>query len=715
MHLLVSTTQRIVATYYFNKNNYYMLTATATLAVFSMLGISSLAIFWAKRVRLPHTVFLVVIGLILGLLTQFSAFHFFTEFTLTPELLFYLLLPTLIFESAYNINVRRMVEDTPIILILSIVSLLVSTAVIGAALYFLLAFLGLNVPFIVTLLFGALISATDPVAVLALFKEYGAPRRLSLIFEGESLFNDATAVALFIVLLEVARFGYHGFDTVLEGVVSFSSMMIGGIIFGLIIGGIFTKLIGIARENEIASITLTIVLAHVTFILAEVLSHHLVFGGFHFYLSPIIATTVAALLMGNYGRSKIHPRAEEFVESLWSQLAFMANSLIFILIGILFVTVPSLDLTMIGVVIATIFIVAIARAISIYPIVGLFNSFSSKNTQVPVSWQHLLSWGSLRGALAVTMVLLIPNELTFAGWNLSISPKEFLLSLTVGCIFATLFIKATTIQKFMRMLKLDELTLIEKVEAQEARALIHHEAQEKIQHYKERGYIDTLVADTLGSSHKDKYEAACRELDSANASPLALRVLRIYAIGIEKRHLKELYHHNEVSEKVYRRLTGKLQLQLEAIEVGNLAPNMSIHTDGKDIFESLASKIRVFFKPDSEEEKIDNLYLYYRAQTIISRKVLKELQAIDKSSAEHIFSAEAFKHVLELYTNFQNQSAKKMDEVAGAHPLRYQKLALSLATCGIQKVEEAALTELFERQLITPKLYIALKEEFFQK
>src|SRR3990167_1464325 len=606
-----------------------MLTANATLAIFAMLGISSLAIFWAKRVRLPHTVFLVVIGLLLGLIAQFPAFSFFTEFSLTPELLFYLLLPTLIFESAYNINVRRMVEDTKIILILSIIGLLVSTAVIGIALYFILALLGLQIPFIVTLLFGALISATDPVAVLALFKEYGAPRRLSLIFEGESLFNDATAVALFLVLLEVARFGYHGADTVIEGVISFTSMMVGGVLFGILIGGIFTKLVGLARENEIASITLTIVLAHVTFILAEILSHHLVIGSVHLPLSPIIATTVSALHMGNYGRSKIHPSAEEFVENLWGQLAFMANSLIFILIGVLFVNVPTLDISMIAVVVITILVVAIARAISIYPVVGIFNAFTSKDMKVPMAWQHLLSWGSLRGALAVTMVLLIPDELTFAGWGLTMSPKDFLLSLTVGCIFATLFVKATTIQTFMRKLKLDALTEIEEVEADEARALIHHE----------------------------------------------------------------------------------VQLQLEAIEVGNLAPNMSIHTDGKDVFEVMASSIRKFLKPKTAEEITSNLYMYYRAQTIISRKVLKELTAVDHSSAEHIFNAEALAHVLELYANFRAQSEKKMNELASANPEIHKHLSRTLANQTVHKIEEITLHELYERQLITPKLYITLKEE----
>ncbi len=689
-----------------------MLTANATLAIFTMLGISSLAIFWAKRVKLPHTVFLVVIGLVIGLLMNLPFLSFFQEFTLTPELLFYLLLPTLIFESAYNINVRRMVEETWIVLILSVVGLLVSTIVIGAALFYLLAFLGFNVPFIVALLFGALISATDPVAVLALFKEYGAPRRLSLIFEGESLFNDATAVALFLVLLEVARFGFHGTETVLAGTITFTSMMLGGILFGTIVGAVFAKLVGYARENELASITLTIALAHITFILAEVVSHHLHIGSFHLAISPIIATTVAALLMGNYGRSKIHPRADEFVEKLWGQLAFLANSLIFILIGILFVSVPSLDPAMLGIVAVTILIVAVARAISIYPVVGAFNAAASADQKIPMSWQHLLSWGSLRGALAVTMVLLIPSDLSFPGWDLGSSPRDFLLALTVGCIFATLFVKATTIQTLMRRLKLDRLSDMESIEALEAKALIHHEILSRLKRYEARGYIDAATATTLTTKHQADFEAACRSLTTPEAKALAFRVVRMYAIGIERTHLKELYHHQEVTEAVYRRLSGKLQLQLEAVEAGDLAPNMSKHSDKKDIFEAMAAFIRRTVTTKTAEENAKDSFLYYRAQSIISRKVLKELRAVDTTSAEHIFSAEALAHVMELYTEFRNQSEKKMQALVDEQPALFQALSLQLAEHGIVgKIKENTLHDLYERQLITPKVFITLSEE----
>lgn len=695
-----------------------MLTANATLAIFTMLGISSLAIFWAKRFKLPHTVFLVIIGMFLGVLANIPTFHFLAEFHLTPELLFYLLLPTLIFESAYNINVRRLVEDAPIVLILSIVGLLVSTICIAIPLFYILAFIGFNVPFMITLIFGALISATDPVAVLALFKEFGAPPRLSLVFEGESLFNDATAVALFLVLLEVATFGYHGFDTILTGTISFTSMMVGGVIFGIITGGIFAKIVGLTRENETASITLTIVLAHVTFILAELVSHHLSIGGFELPLSPIIATTTAALLMGNYGRPKIHPRAEEFVEKLWGQLAFFANSLIFLLIGLLFVSGPTLSKEMIIVVVITILVVATARAISIYPVVAMYNAFTITTKRIPLAWQHLLSWGSLRGALAVTMVLLIPETFSVPGWTLEMSVRDFLLSLTIGCISATLFIKAPTMQWVMRRLKLDRLTEIETIEYHEALALIHHEITERLDKYRERGYIEPAVANRIKSNHERAYRDACQnvnELSTVTRDNLALRVLRMYAIGIEKRHLKELYHHNEVNESVYRKLTGKLQLQLESIEAGVLESNMSLHTDNKDVFERMANMLRYFFTEESATDRIENSYMYYRAQTIISRKVLKELVHLHPESADTIFTSEAMTHVTELYTRFKNDSEKKMRTIAEDNPGIALILSERLTGFGVHKIAETILDEIRERELVTPKLAIILSDEIASK
>lgn len=690
-----------------------MLTIESTLAIFVMLGISSLALFWARRIKIPHTVLLVLIGIFLGFLTNVPIFSFFAEFNLTPELLFYLFLPTLIFESAYHMNIRRLVDDKAIVFALAIGSFILSTCIVTFLLHFGLLLINIDIPLTITLLFGALISATDPVAVLALFKEFGAPRRLSLIFEGESLFNDATAVAVFLIALEAVNSNVLTLASSLDGLLTFISMLVCGALFGLLVGGFFAFLVGTARESEVASITLTIVLAHITFIMAEVISTTPLFFGMTIAVSPIISTTVASLLMGNYGRAKIHPRAEKFVGELWEQLAFMANSLIFLLIGILMVHTPLNEPAVLYAIIIAIIIVAIARAASIYPVVYAYNLLQPLKNQLPLAWQHLLAWGSLRGALAVTMVLIIPDTFTISNWPLETSPKEFLLALTVGCIAATLFVKATTIKKFIQTFKLDTLTETEELEYQEAQALIHHEVTNQLEKYLDRGYINTDIATKLMDEHNAAFNHACdtvNKLSQTHQDNLSFRVLRMFAIGIEKRHLKELYHHQEVTESVFRKISGKLQLQLEEIERGNLAPDLSVNCDTRDVFELLASKIRVLFANNRPETLFTEKYMYYRAQTIISRKVLKEFSMLNQVSAS-IFTENALSHVTSLYETFKENSNKKLSNLTQSAPAAAHELALTLAQHSVHTIEGNILTDIFRKELITPKLYITLKDE----
>ncbi len=692
-----------------------MLTAPNLILMFATLALSSFAVFWAKRLKIPHTVLLVIIGVGLGLLSTQPPFTFLASFHLTPELLFFIFLPVLIFESAYNMSARRLAEDSLPITLLAVVSLVISTIAIGYGLVFALSLIGITIPLMIGLLFGALISATDPVAVLALFKEYGAPRRLSLIFEGESLFNDATAVALFLVLLEVVLSGFHGTTTIFEGAFSFTTMIIGGTIFGALCGIIFASFVKVTRTNEFASITLTIVLAYVTFLASEVLSKHLSLFGHEIHLSAIIATTIASLVMGNYGRPKINPRAEEFVEKLWGQLAFMANSVIFVLVGVLFVDIPFGKKEIIIPIILSVVVVALSRALSIYPVIYAYNAFASKRLAIPLSWQHLLSWGSLRGALAVTLVLLIPETLSIPGWSLDISPREFILALTIGCIFFTIFIKATTIQAFMKMLKLDRMTDLEQLEYQEACALTHREVASRLRIFHERGYISHDAFEKLLGEHADEYTKACSHLQTMSAKEtkaLTMRVLRVYAIGIERRALRDLYLYGEIDEGVYRRILGKLTLQVEAIEQGNFAFEIPAGTDTRDMFERAISRFTAVTNPETDSERVRRLYTYYRAQAIISRKVLKELGKLDPKDAETIFTADAITRVTGVYTTFREGSQKKMEEIESEHPKWTSTISEQLAARGVAKVEERVLEQLHTRELITPKLYITLKEEF---
>jgi CPA1 family monovalent cation:H+ antiporter len=684
------------------------------LSLFTLLSISSATYFLSKRIKVPYTVLLVAIGVLLVPLSRIPLFSFIKEFPLTPSMLFYIFLPILIFESAYNINTRRMMESIRSITLLSVVGLLISTFFVGFALYGIFGFFHFEIPLMVALLFGALISATDPVAVLALFKEYGAPRRLSLIFEGESLFNDGTAVAVFLIMLEIAESGFHGLASIGEGVFLFTTMVVGGIIFGGLMGVIFSKAIEWTRTNESVSILLMFVLSHLTFLLTEVLSEHLSVMGHEIKLSAIISTLIAAMVVGNYGRSKISPRAEEFIEKFWGQAAFMANSIVFLLIGLLFATIR-IDLTQfIWPIIGAVLIVATARALSVYPVIFLLNRLGTEKN-IPRSWQHLLAWGSLRGALAVMVVLIIPDTLQFPGWMHAYSPKEFLMGLTIGCIYATLFIKATTISRFMSKLKVNSLTDIEKEAKEDSLSLIHTRVLEKLESMKERGFIDTITYEKLFAFHEEAYKRSTEAKTVLEEHPgheqITHQVLEIHAIGTEKHVLKTLFAYGEITEPVYKKILNKLTIQLEKAESGSDNIDRAEETDKKNIVDFLMDHVNALFPKPKKVQIIGEQYMYYRAQSIIARKALIELENLIKGHGE-IFNKRISAEVLAMYEEFRLSSEKKMNTIAERNKTIIRDLNEKLAQRGIFKAQEEELDLLKEREMITPKIYIELKGQF---
>jgi len=210
-----------------------------------------------------------------------------------------------------------------------------------------------------------------------------------------------------------------------------------------LIGFVFSQLIGRLKNEEFLELALTLSLAHTTFIAAEIINHFL------FPVSGVIATTIAAMVLGNYGRYKISPRVEKTMGHYWEFFAFLSNSLVFMLVGIMVVELRVDWMSLALPISIAVLVVILGRAISVYSVVGVLNAVKLEE-RIPTSWQHLLSWGSLRGALAVIMVLLIPEDLVISGWTLDISVRDFVLALTVGCIVFTTFVKATTIFPIMR-------------------------------------------------------------------------------------------------------------------------------------------------------------------------------------------------------------------------------------------------------------------------
>lgn len=681
------------------------------LSLFSLLALSSGVYFLAERIKVPYTVLLVAVGtFVLVPLSSIPFFSFIRAFSFTPEVLFYVFLPVLIFESAYNISVRRLMENVWAISVISIVSLAISTGLIAVLLYVLLPFVGLSVPFIVCALFGALISATDPVAVLALFKELGAPRRLTLLFEGESIFNDGTAVALFLVILGVAHEGWHGGSSLLEGISIFTMMIVVGIGLGLALGTFFAKAVDGARRSEYVQIALMIVLAHFTFIISDYISQQLVIFGHHIHISAIISTAVASMVMGNYGRSKILPHARDFVEKFWTESALLANSLVFLLIGLIFATLSvPVSAFMVPILLAVV-VVAVARALSVYPVVWALNHTTSE-APIPLSWQHLMAWGSLRGALAITMVLLIPADLTVSGWTLAYSPREFILALTIGCIFATLFMKATTIKPLARRLHTSDLTDLELLQRGEATALVHAHALARLTKFREKGYINERTAEVLIREHNERLESAlslCESHLAKRGAELGERVLRLYTLGVEKERLSELYEYGEVSETVYRQVHAKLTLQYERIEQGSRESDPALVSDSS-IFERARVALKGMFVGATHDGAGDR-YMYYRTLVILSRTALRELHLINRTHADRIFGAQAVDHITDFYTTFLSGATLKMHMHEEESPETCRKFSERLARRSVLEVESRTLSELYEREMITPKVYLEIKK-----
>ena len=669
-------------------------TAQTILAFFTLLLLSIGTFMVARRVRIPYTVLLVLVGLLLVPLSQTEAFNYLTHFQLTPDTLFFIFLPILIFESAYNMNIRDIGENVWSISVLSVLSLLISAFFIAFAGHWALKAVGIEVPFLVLLLFGSLISATDPVAVLALFKQFGAPKRLSLIFEGESLFNDATGLALFLVVLEAALKGFHGVESVLQGAFFFVTMLAGGALFGYLMGVIFSRLLQFARHEHL-QLTITLAAAHMTFLLSEVISSHLVLFDQPIRLSSIVATVIASIMLGAESRFKITPEIQEYMDRFWGYAAFVANSLVFILLGLMFsmLTVNVVDILL---PVAVIIVVVIAaRMLSVYPVIGALNLLG-REANIPRSWQKLLAWGSFRGALAVMMVLLIPDNYLPDGWQMEPSAKEFIMALTIGCIYFTLFIKATTMNRVMRRFHITDMQDIERMEYQEGKVYVYAQSLLRLLSLEEKPYVERAALDAVRARYTELYRQASTSFarQSHDSQALFSRVLRMHAIGIEKLTLKNLFANQELSEISYRRASDKLDMQLRSIENGHFAKP--------------AVQVGLMRRSSGNVDQ----YLYYRAMAIAANDVTQFFSKLaEEQTALQLFEADtAFSSLLDLYREFEARA------IGHAHDLmaRDKNLAsqqVSFVEREVANAQIISLQDMENSNVINHKVKILLAEE----
>jgi CPA1 family monovalent cation:H+ antiporter len=378
----------------------------------------------AKRLQIPYTVSLVLGGLLLGavrlpLLSPLQPGH--RPDWLTPDVILILFLPALIFEGSVKLDVRELLRNFVPLLLLANAGVLLAAMTTGYLVHWLI-----GLPLLTALLFGSIISATDPISVLAIFKDLHVDSRLSVLLEGESLLNDGTAVVLFQIFVGAA---VQNQRNVPEGVGLYLLAVAGGAILGSALGYLASRVTETLDDPQI-EITLTTILAYGSYLLA-----------YRLHLSGVIATASAGLVLGNLGAKRgMSVRTRVAMQSFWEYISFVMNSVVFLFIG-LEIHLPSL-LGNWATVLLAIGAVLLGRILSVYLLVSVSDRIALK---IPLRWQHVMVWGGLRGALALALALSFSSAFPY---------REQILNLTFGVVIFSILVQGLTLKPLLRVLGL---------------------------------------------------------------------------------------------------------------------------------------------------------------------------------------------------------------------------------------------------------------------
>ncbi|MDH3635657.1 MAG: cation:proton antiporter [Gammaproteobacteria bacterium] len=507
-----------------------------------LLGIAMVVTGTCRNLPVPFTVILVLIGMLLGDLSH--RLHFMEPlqgFTLSPEIMLFVFLPALIFESGFALDARQMIKDLPPILILAIPAMLMSTFVVGLGVWW-----ALDVKLIVALVFGALISATDPVAVVALFKELGAPNRLNVLVEGESLLNDATAIVAFTILLGIAveggGIGWSDADNVF---LEFLRVFIGGALFGALLGFVVCELLYRMHSGISVILTSSIIIAYASFVIAE----------HSFHVSGVMAVVGSAIALRRFGVTRFRQDTTHSIHEVWEVIALSCNSLLFLLVG-LSISIGTL-FNQLGPIAIAIALVLSARALSIYSLVPLAVK-RFKLPHISMGERHIMWWGGLKGGLAIAVVLSIPSDLP---------ERQFLFEVTLGVVLFTLLISAPTIRPLMHFLGLSEFSRGEELEYRNSLQGAEETSQKYLSNLSAskiipRGTVAPLqeqIHQTFSTGIDDD-EIKAHENDEYFAEFRAYRV--------ERESLKSLYETGVISQYIYLDMNNRLHAVQESLRLG---------------------------------------------------------------------------------------------------------------------------------------------------
>ena len=461
----------------------------------------------AARIRLPYSVILASLGVLIG-----AGAIFFLRTDLTDALnpvaeailglpirsnaFLYVFLPTLLFQATLGMNLRRMLDDWVPILVLAVVAVVVATLAVGYGLFW-----ASSLPLVACLLIGAIVSTTDPSAVVSIFRSISAPRRLARIIEGESLLNDAAAIALFGLFMGYVMMGVPD-PRLFDAIVRFPLLIVGGVFTGWLTARIAIRIMALVARYERAQVSVSVALPYLAYIIAEQ----------SVGASGVIAVVAAGLTLNLVGPGRLSPSTWENLRDVWDLLAHWAGALIFILAALL---IPRLleevrvsDFALLGVVIVAAFA---ARAAILYGLLPLLTAMRlSPGVERP--YRTAILWGGLRGAvtlalaLAVTESLLVPSEI-----------KRLVGILATGFTLFTLFVQGTTLRTAISWLGLDRLSPIDEALSRQVVAVALQTVREDVARTTDNHELSHDIIRSEAKRFGERLETAVRAAEDSQA------------------------------------------------------------------------------------------------------------------------------------------------------------------------------------------------------
>lgn len=502
-----------------------------TVLWFELLLIALLVAIIVQYIRLPYTIALVLAGVGVGLLPEVPGVP------VAPELWLLIFLPPLLFEGTINMDLETLRRyATP-------VGLLAFLGTFASVILLAMAFRGLlGLPWALAALLGVMLSPTDPVSVLALFKEYGVARGLQTLVEGESVFNDGVAVVLYLIVLQVLTGGEQ--VTILEGSIEFVKVVAGGALVGLVLGYLTHRLYSVI-DDHLIEVGLSLALAYGTYLAAERLE-----------VSGVMAVVVAGLIIGNYGRIfSMSPSTRLSLSHFWEVGAFLINGFLFLLIGLSVERGHLLDdAGRIGLVF---FVMLAVRGAVVYVLLGAYR-FVARGS-LPFSWIHVANWAGVRGSIPVALALGLPGGLARVGQ---------LQAITLGAVFLSLVAQGLTLRPLLSGLGLvgtdDEQEAFERAQGKLVAA---RAALSELSELHGRGEVSEHLYERL----RRHYEGVRREASSALASTTRdYEVVRRRQLGrisarilaAQRAALSETLRRGILSEEVWRDLKREIDARL---------------------------------------------------------------------------------------------------------------------------------------------------------